>query len=86
MALRRHAYYALFLQKCSGPEEEINRSMIRWLMIMAYCLLLLQNSLNLLEIPGLLIDVNLAIVYLQTNFFILKRIVKIIAILHSTAK
>ena len=48
-------------------------------MIMAYCDLLLHNNLSLLEILGWLIDVNLAIVYLMTNFS-LKRIVKIIAI------
>ena len=47
-------------------------------MIIEYCELLLQNSLSLLEILVLLIDVNLAIVYLRTNFS-LKRIVKIIA-------
>ena len=39
------------------------------LMIMAYCDLLLHNNLSLLEILGWLIDVNLAIVYLMTNFF-----------------
>ena len=38
-------------------------------MIMAYCDLLLHNNLSLLEILGWLIDVNLAIVYLMTNFF-----------------
>ena len=59
-------------------EEDINRSMIWQLMIMAYCDLLLHNNLSLLEILGWLIDVNLAIVYLMINFF-LKRIVKIIA-------
>ena len=36
-------------------------------------------DINLLEILGWFIDVNLAIVYVLTNFFI-KRIVKIIAI------
>ena len=41
-------------------------------MIMAYCELLLQNSLSLLEILGWLIDMNLAIVYLPTHFFIKK--------------
>ena len=39
-------------------------------MIMAYCDLLLHNNLSLLEILGWLIDVNLAIVYLMTNFFV----------------
>ena len=48
-------------------------------MIMAYFELLLHNNLSLLEILGWLTDVNLAIVYLLTNFS-LKRIVKIIAI------
>ena len=43
--------------------------MIWLLMIMAYCDLLLHNNLSLLEILGWLIDVNLAIVYLMTNFF-----------------
>ena len=47
-------------------------------MVMANCELLLQNSLSLLEVLGWLIDVNLAMVYLPTNFFI-ERIVKIIA-------
>ena len=41
-------------------------------MIMAYCDLLLHNNLSLLEILGWLIDVNLAIVYLMTNFFFKK--------------
>ena len=41
-------------------------------MIMAYCDLLLHNNLSLFEILGWLIDVNLAIVYLQTNFFLKK--------------
>ena len=59
--------------------------MIWYLMIMAYCELLLPNSLNLHEILGWLIDVNLVIVYLPTNFFI-KRIVKITAFLCSTTK
>ena len=39
---------------------------------MAYYELLPQNSLSLLELLGWLIDVNLAIVYLPTNFFIKK--------------
>ena len=39
---------------------------------MAYCELLPQNNLSLLELLGWLIDVNLAIVYLPTNFFIKK--------------
>ena len=47
-------------------------------MVMANCELLLQNSLSLLEVLGWSIDVNLAMVYLPTNFFI-ERIVKIIA-------
>ena len=48
---------------------------------MAYCELMLQNNLSLLEVlhVGWLIDVNLAILYLPT-LFLLKRIVKIIAI------
>ena len=37
---------------------------------MAYCELVLQNSSSLLEIPGWLNNVNLAIVYLLTNFYI----------------
>ena len=53
--------------------------MIWQLIIMAYCDLLLHNNLSLLEIQGWLIDVNLVIVYLMTNFFY-KKIVKIIAI------
>ena len=47
---------------------------------MAYCELLLQNSLSLLVLLEWLIDMNLAIVYLLANFFLLIRIVKIIAI------
>ena len=39
-------------------------------MIIAYCELLHQTSLSLLKIR--LIDVNLAIVYLPTNFFVKK--------------
>ena len=42
-------------------------------MIMAYCEVLLQNSLSLLEQLELLIDVNQAIVYLLINFFIKKK-------------
>ena len=38
-------------------------------MVMAYCELLLQNSLSLLEMLGWLFDVNLAIVYLPSAFF-----------------
>ena len=53
--------------------------MIWWLVIIAYCELLHQNILSLLEILGWIIDVNLAIVYLPTNLFI-NRVVKIIAI------
>ena len=45
---------------------------------MAYCELLYQNSLCLLEIQEWLIDANLAIIYLLTNFYI-EIIVKIIA-------
>ena len=48
-------------------------------MSMAYDELLLQNSIRLLEKKiGWLIDVNLAIVYLLTNFFYKKIIIKII--------
>ena len=39
---------------------------------MAYCELLLQINLGLLEIIGWLIDAYLAIVYLPTNIFIKK--------------
>ena len=49
-----------------------NRSMIWKLMIIVYCELLHQNSLSLLEVLGWLIDVNLAIVYVPTNFLIKK--------------
>ena len=42
------------------------------LMIMEYCELLNQNNLSLLEIQEWLIDVNLAITYLLTNFYIKK--------------
>ena len=48
-------------------------------MIMGYCELFNQNKLSLLEIKEWLIDVNLAITYLLTNFYI-KRMVKISAI------
>ena len=48
-------------------------------MIMVYCELLQQNSSSLLKILGWLIGVNLANVYLPTNFFI-KKNSKIIAI------
>ena len=41
-------------------------------MIMAYCDLLLHNSLSLLERLGLLIDANLSIVDLLTNFIFKK--------------
>ena len=41
-------------------------------MIMAYCEILHQSSLRLLEIQGWLIEVNLAIVYVPTNFIIKK--------------
>ena len=44
--------------------------MILQLMTVAYCELLLQNSLSLLEKLGWLFDMNLAIVYLLTNLFI----------------
>ena len=46
--------------------------MILQLMIMEYCELLIQNNLSLLEIQNWLIDVNLAIIYLLTNFYIEK--------------
>ena len=46
--------------------------MILQLMIMEYCELLNQNNLSLLEIQKWLIDVNLAITYLLTNFYIKK--------------
>ena len=39
-------------------------------MIMEFCELLHHNSLGLLEIQEWLIDVNLAITYLLTNFYI----------------
>ena len=39
---------------------------------MAYCDLLLRSNLSLLEILGWLIDVNLAIVYLMTNFLFIE--------------
>ena len=54
-------------------------------MIMAYCDLLLHNNLSLLEILGWLIDVNLAIVYLMTNFS-LKRIANLVQFLCLTTK
>ena len=41
-------------------------------MIMAYSQLMLQNILSLLEILGWLIGMNLAIVYLPTNFLMKK--------------
>ena len=47
-------------------------------MIIAYCELLYQNSLSLLEIQEWLGDANLAIMYLLTNFY-KKIIVEIIA-------
>ena len=47
-------------------------------MIVEYCELLNQNNLSLLEIQEWLIDVNLAITYLLTNFYVIS-IVKIIA-------
>ena len=53
--------------------------MILQLMIMEYCELLNQNNFSLLEIEEWLIDVNLAITYLLTNFYI-KTIVKSISI------
>ena len=40
---------------------------------MAYCEVLFQNSLSLLETLRWLIDVNLDIVYILTNFFIKKK-------------
>ena len=46
--------------------------MILQLMIMEYCELLNRNKLSLLEIQEWLIDVNLAISYLLTNFYIKK--------------
>ena len=46
--------------------------MILQLMIMEYCELLNQNNLSLLEIQEWLIDVNLAITDLLTNFYIKK--------------
>ena len=42
--------------------------MIWQLMIKAYCELLYQDSLSLLEIQEWLIDANLATIYLLTNF------------------
>ena len=39
-------------------------------MIMEYCELLNKNNLSLLEIQDWLIDVNLAITYSLTNFYI----------------
>ena len=39
---------------------------------MDYCDILNQNSLGLLEIQEWLIDVNLAIIYILTNFYIKK--------------
>ena len=42
------------------------------LMIMGYCALLNQYNLSLLEIQKWLTDVNLAITYLLTNFYIKK--------------
>ena len=41
-------------------------------MIMEYCELLNQNKLSLLKVQEWLIDVNLAITYLLTNFYIKK--------------
>ena len=52
-------------------------------MIMAYCELLHQNSLNSLEILGWLIDVNLDIGYLLTNLFIKNEYKKILPFLRS---
>ena len=43
--------------------------MILQLMIMEYCEVLNQNNLSLLEIQEWLIDVNLAITDLLTNFY-----------------
>ena len=39
-------------------------------MIMAYCELFYQNGLSLLKIQKWLIDANLAIIYLLSNFYI----------------
>ena len=46
--------------------------MISQLMIMEYCELLNKNNLGLLDIQEWLIDVNLAITYLLTNFYLKK--------------
>ena len=57
-------------------------------MIMEYCELLNQNNLRLLEIQEWLIDVNLAITYLLTNFYIKKnsQIISIFTFDHYTLK
>ena len=55
-------------------------------MIMVYCEILHQNSLNSLEILGWLIDVNLDIVYLLTNLFIKNEYKKILPFLRSTTE